>query len=137
MLKKKPVFFSPLHQYMQSITSLACHMLLLNKNRRHLGSTCHCLKKFRLKDVIIGKVFQLEKDCLKYCGRLSQFLCIHQFSIQTLGIISVPIANISNAITSFNISSYSCLAVVRNIKTDYFCNAFTNTSRNITRSIYY
>lgn len=65
---------------------------------------------------MIGKVFKLEIDCHKYCGELLQSLCVHQFGIQTQGTVLVPLANISGIITSFNIRSYSCLAVISNTK---------------------
>lgn len=65
---------------------------------------------------MIGKVFKLEIDRHKYCGKLFQFLCIHQFGIKALGTVSVPLVNISGIITSLNASSYASLAVTSNIK---------------------
>lgn len=72
--------------------------------------------KPRLKDIMIGKVFKLEIDCHKYCGKLFQFLCFHQFGIETLGTVSAPLVNISGIITSLNSSSYASLAITTNIK---------------------
>lgn len=65
---------------------------------------------------MIGKVFKLEIDCHKYCGKLFQFLCFHQFDTETLGTVSAPLVNISGIVTSLNSSSYASLAVTTNIK---------------------
>lgn len=93
--------------------------------------------KPKLKDVMIGKVFKLEIDCRKYCGKLFQFLCVHRFGIKTPGTVSVPLVNISGIITSLNSSSYASLAVISNIKMPSISAMFfPSTSWNGSRKSY-